>query len=63
MAALKRRALRHGHSVQQELRDVLQKVAAEPITGSRPTRLDLHTVATGRTDSFDRADFYDDDER
>lgn len=63
VAALKRRASRHGHSVQQELREVLERAAAEPVPGSRPRRLDLHTVATGRVEPFDRADFYDDDER
>lgn len=63
VAAIKRRAARHGRSVQQELRDVLEKVASEPVTGGRPRRLTLRTVATGRDESFDRADFYDDDER
>ena len=62
VAAIKRRAARHGHSVQQELREVLAKAAAEPVGGA-PRRLELRTVATGRTDAFDRADFYDDDER
>ena len=61
--ALKRRAARHGHSVQQELREVLAKAAAEPASGSLPRRFALHTVATGRSESFDRAQFYDDDER
>ncbi|HEX2214659.1 MAG TPA: hypothetical protein VHH12_14650 [Mycobacterium sp.] len=63
VAAIKRRAARHGHSVQQELREVLESVAAEPVTGGRPRRLNLRTVATGRTDAFDRADFYGDHER
>jgi plasmid stability protein len=63
VAAIKRRAARHGHSVQQELRDVLEKVAAEPVSGGRPRRLSLTTVETGQVEAFDRADFYDDDER
>lgn len=63
VAAIKRRAARHGHSVQQELREVLEKVAAEPVDGGRPRRLSLRTVATGHVESFDRSDFYDDDER
>jgi plasmid stability protein len=63
VAAIKRRASRHGHSVQQELRDVLEKAAAEPLVGPRPRRLTLRTVTTGRVEPFDRADFYDDDER
>lgn len=61
VAAIKRRAARHGRSVQQELREVLAKAAAEPAAGARPRRLDLRTVATGRTAPFDRADFYDDE--
>lgn len=63
VAAIKRRAARHGRSVQQELREVLEKAAAEPVTGRRPRGLSLHTVATGRQGIFDRADFYGDDER
>lgn len=63
VAALKRRAARRGHSVQQELRDVLERAAIEPVTGARPRRLTLRTVSTGNSQPFDRADFYDDDER
>jgi plasmid stability protein len=63
IAALKRRAARHGHSVQQELREVLAHAASERVAGSRPRRLTLRTVATGRAEPFDRHDFYDDDER
>ncbi len=63
VAALKRRAARHGHSVQQELREVLAKAAAEPVTGPRPRPLELTTVETGVRRSFERADFYGDDER
>ncbi len=63
MTALKRRAARHGHSVQQEVRDLLASAAAETISGARPHRLRLRTVATGQTAGFDRADFYDDDGR
>ena len=63
VAAIKRRAARHGVSVQQELREALDRLADEPIEGSRPRRLQLITVETGRTEHFDRATFYDDDER
>jgi plasmid stability protein len=63
VAALKRRAARHGRSVQQELRDVLEKVAADGVPGGRPRPLKLATVETGHVGPFDRADFYDDDER
>lgn len=63
VAALKRRAARRGHSVQQEMREALAKAAAEPVHGGRPHPLNLRTVETGRVESFDRSDFYDDDER
>lgn len=63
VAALKRRAARRGHSVQQELREVLERVAAEPIDGARPRPLSLRTVSSGHTGTFDRTDFYDDDDR
>lgn len=63
VAAIKRRAARRGHSVQQELREVLQKAAAEAAHGARPRRLTLRTVTTGRSEGFDRSDFYDDDGR
>lgn len=49
--------------MQQELRDVLDRVAAEPIVDARRRPLELHTVDTGSTSPFDRADFYGDDER
>lgn len=63
VAALKRRAARRGHSMQQELKEALDKLATEPVPGPRPRTLRLQTVATGRVESFDRADFYDDHER
>lgn len=63
VAAIKRRAARHGRSVQQELLEVLERVAAEPVLGGRPRRLNLRTVATGHVASLERADFCDDDER
>lgn len=63
VVALKRRAVRHGHSVQQELREVLMRAAAEPVADAPPRRLNLKTVATGHPEPFDRATFYGDDER
>lgn len=63
IAALRRRAARRGHSMQQELRDVLARAASEPAEDSPPRVLRLHTTMTGRTEAFDRNDFYGDDER
>ncbi|MDO5503180.1 MAG: hypothetical protein Q4G67_08420 [Actinomycetia bacterium] len=63
VAALKRRAARRGHSMQQELREVLARAAAEAVQDGPPRQVRLRTVATGVTTTFDRADFYGDDER
>jgi len=63
VAALKRRAVRRGHSMQQELREVLAKAAAEPVADEAPRRIQLRTVTTGRPEPFDRVEFYGDDER
>ncbi|SNS40382.1 hypothetical protein SAMN06309944_0117 [Micrococcales bacterium KH10] len=63
LAAIKRRAARHGVSVQHEIREALTRLANEPTHGSRPSPLQLFTVETGHSDSFDRTEFYDDDER
>lgn len=63
VAALRRRAARRGHSTQQELRDALARVAAEPIAEAPPRLLRLRTVATGCAAPFDRSEFYGDDER
>lgn len=61
--ALRRRAERQGHSMQHELRAALARAAAEPLTGAPPRQLRLHTVRSGRSEPFDRDDFYDDDGR
>lgn len=61
--ALRRRAARRGHSMQQELREVLTRAAAEPVPEDPPRRVRLHTVSSGETKTFDRHDFYGHDER
>jgi len=63
VAALRRCASRRGHSMQQELREVLSRAAAESLDEEPPRELRFRTVATGRSASFDRDDFYGDDER
>ena len=62
-AGSKRRAALHGRSVQQELRDILDRAAAEPVHAVLPRRLELRTVTTGRAKAFDRSTFYGEDER
>lgn len=61
--ALKRRAHLHQVSMQQELLAILERAAAEPVEAVLPRRIDLVMASTGRTEPFDRADFYGDDER
>lgn len=63
VSALKRRAALHGRSVQAELREILERAAAESVPAKLPRGISLLTVATGRTGAFDRAGFYGDDER
>ncbi len=63
LEALRRRAARRGHSMQQELRAVLTRAASEPADDVPPRAFRLHTVTTGRRESFDRADFYHADGR
>lgn len=62
MLALKRRAHLHQVSMQQELLAILEQAAAEPVEAVLPRRIDLHLANTGRTEPFDRADIYRDDE-
>ncbi|MFS3128806.1 FitA-like ribbon-helix-helix domain-containing protein [Nocardioides sp. Bht2] len=63
VAALKRRAARHGHSVKQELREVLNSAAREPLSAELPRRIDLQMAEVGPVADFDRAEHYGDDER
>ena len=59
----KRWAVRRGQPAQRKVRDAIASAAAEPIAGALPSRLELRTVTTCRTGTFDRHDFYDDHER
>ena len=61
--ALKRRATLHQVSMQQELLAILERAAAESVEAVLPRRIELHLVDTGRTEDFDRVDFYGEDER
>ena len=58
VAALKAKAARNGRSMQQELRELLDRAADEP---SRPRRrrLDLSFVDSGNSEPWDRDDIYD----
>jgi plasmid stability protein len=60
MAALRERAARHGHSMQQEIRQILQAAAADQAPAAPVDPLSLHTVRTGSTGTWRREEIYGD---
>ena len=60
LVALERRARLHHRSLEAEVLEILD-AAAEPHEPVLPRRIDLIMANTGRTEPFDRADFYGDD--
>jgi hypothetical protein len=63
LAALRERAARRGHSMQQEILNVLEAAAAEPAAGSALPPVQLITVKTPARSSWKREDIYDDEGR
>lgn len=62
--ALRERASMHGHSLQQELLQILETAAAEPDTsGAALPQISLHTVRTNGASPWSRESIYDDDGR
>ncbi len=61
MAGLRERAMRHGHSVQEEVREILQAAAADRPSARALPPLNLVTVRAGRTSSWSREEIYADD--
>jgi len=58
-AALRERASRHGHSLQQELLSILESAAAEPASATTaPSPIQLKTVRTGGASTWSREDIY-----
>jgi plasmid stability protein len=58
-AALRERASRHGHSLQQELLSILESAAAEPASAATaPPPIRLRTVRTGGTSTWSREEIY-----
>jgi hypothetical protein len=63
-SALRERASRHGHSLQQELLLILETAAAEPVTDpAPPPPIRLHTVRAGGTSTWPRESIYEEDGR
>lgn len=63
IAALRERADRHGHSIQQELREILAEAAAAPSPPDQAPPIRLVTVRTGGTSTWRREEIYGDDGR
>lgn len=61
VARLKARASSHGRSLEAELRLVLDDAATQPRWRRRRGPLNLITVDMGRTEPFNREDYYPDD--
>lgn len=61
LLALKERAERHGHSVQQEVRAILANAAAEPAPPRDLPPIRLHTVSVGGH-HMTRDEIYGDDD-
>jgi hypothetical protein len=63
-SALRERASKHGHSLQQELLLILEAAAAEPVTDlAPPPPIRLNTVRSGATSAWSRESIYEDDGR
>ena len=64
-SALRERASRHGHSLQQELLLILEAAAAEPVTDlpPPPPPISLHTVHARTTSTWSREAIYEEDGR
>jgi plasmid stability protein len=62
MAALRERAAAHGHSVQQEVRQILQRSATARRSRTDVDPIRLVTVRSG-TSTWRREDIYDDADR
>lgn len=63
VAALKERAVRHGVSMQRELRRVLEEAAAEPVAVGDVLPLDLVAGTSAGGSTWGRDEIYDDDAR
>lgn len=63
LAALRERAARRGRSMQEELREILQRAAAEPVPSADVEPVELITVRTSGESGWRREEIYGDDGR
>lgn len=60
VAALRERAVRHGHSMQRELRQILKAAATTPVAPEALAPVRLTTVRTGGSSTWSREEIYGD---
>ncbi len=60
VTALRERAARHGWSMQQEIRQILEAAAKSPPAGELPRPVRLTTVRTAVTSTWGREEIYGD---
>jgi plasmid stability protein len=58
LSALRERARRRGHSMQQEVREILDGAAGEPLPADSPAPIDLVTVRTSSSSTWSREEIY-----
>lgn len=63
LTALRERASRHGRSMQDELRQILEEAAIAPPTGEAPPPIQLTTVRTNTNSTWSREEIYGDEGR
>lgn len=63
IVALRERAQRHGHSMQQEIREILQAAATDPPPAEPNPPIQLMTVKTPASSTWRREVIYDDERR
>ncbi|WP_157535380.1 FitA-like ribbon-helix-helix domain-containing protein [Nocardia inohanensis] len=63
LRALRERAHRHGRSMQQELLEIIEAAASEPVAGEAPEPIELATAHTSGTSTWRREEIYDEDGR
>lgn len=59
VTALRERAAKHGHSMQQEIRQILEAAATAPTSGESVEPIRLTTVRTTGLSSWSRETIYD----